>query len=298
MRNRQGLDALLLAAAVVLGIVVHYGDDLPGLSNLAGAAPWLFLHTVHLPFVVLPVSYAAWAFGLRGGVMVLALTLAGLSPHALMETNPDEQALLGLHLASTAVGAAVAAVAVAQWSRERSIRERNSSQLAASEHKYRALVEHNSEAIFLVDAATGTYLEVNPKACELTGYTREELLRMHVRQLIRPDDAPRGLAQAAQTGFARRESVFVKKDGTEFIGIIAITTFELGGRQVALGSLQDVTETRHLQREVEEREQALREGYHLHLHSLGLALDARNPYTRGQPLWFDKPVLSLPKGSP
>ncbi|MBI3978043.1 MAG: PAS domain S-box protein [Chloroflexi bacterium] len=279
--ERQGvLRGILVAVLIGAGMLLHYGDDLPGFVDLGLVAPWLFLHTVHLPFVVLPIAYAAWVFGWRGGVSVLVATLALLAGHVVAETDADTRTLLGLHLISTTMSAALAVVAVSQWARERATRERNAGLLAASEKKYRALVEHNSQAIFLVDVG-GNYLEVNPKACELTGYSRDEFLKMNVRQLLRPGQVPTGLAHALNNGYAHGESAFLKKGGVEFLGEIAITAFDLDGHRVALGILQDVTETCRLQEAVRAQTEALQEDYRQHIRSLGLALDARNPYTRG-----------------
>ncbi|MBI5789929.1 MAG: PAS domain S-box protein [Rhodocyclales bacterium] len=55
-----------------------------------------------------------------------------------------------------------------------------------SESMYRGYVETAPEGIFVADA-TGRYVEVNPAACALVGYTREELLRMSVPDLAPPD---------------------------------------------------------------------------------------------------------------
>ncbi|HLE80873.1 MAG TPA: HD domain-containing phosphohydrolase, partial [Dehalococcoidia bacterium] len=78
-----------------------------------------------------------------------------------------------------------------------------------------------------------------------------------------------------------RELVLVRKDGSEFLAALDFTVFEMDGQQVVLGIARDVTEERRLQAEILAGKQALEEGYHLHLHSLGLALAARNPYTGG-----------------
>ncbi|HLC29226.1 MAG TPA: PAS domain S-box protein, partial [Dehalococcoidia bacterium] len=153
-------------------------------------------------------------------------------------------------------------------------------ELANSEQVNRAVVQHASDAIFLADTE-GNFLEVNLKACQLTGYSREELLGMRTTQFLRLDDSHRTLAQIVAEGAAPRELVLVRKDGSEFLAALDFTVFEMDGQQVVLGIARDVTEERRLQAEILAGKQALEEGYHLHLHSLGLALAARNPYTGG-----------------
>jgi len=52
-----------------------------------------------------------------------------------------------------------------------------------SEQKYRMFIERAPHGIFLVDE-TGRYLEVNPEACAVTGYTTAELLARSIPDII------------------------------------------------------------------------------------------------------------------
>ena len=60
---------------------------------------------------------------------------------------------------------------------------KNREALRASEEKYRLLVEEASDAIFISDQS-GNYTDVNSKACELLGYTREELLNINSKDIL------------------------------------------------------------------------------------------------------------------
>jgi PAS domain S-box-containing protein len=55
---------------------------------------------------------------------------------------------------------------------------RKNREIQASEDRYRTLFDHASMAIFVVDRETGKVLEVNKRALDLLGYTREEMLAM------------------------------------------------------------------------------------------------------------------------
>jgi PAS domain S-box-containing protein len=57
--------------------------------------------------------------------------------------------------------------------------------LQESERQYRLLMEEASDAIVAVDM-DGYFTMVNARACELFGYTREELLHLHVRETYIP----------------------------------------------------------------------------------------------------------------
>ena len=76
-------------------------------------------------------------------------------------------------------------------------------QVAASEEKYRSLVHHSLEAIFLVDPLAFTIQEANPCAVALTGRSAERLVGMRWPDLICSEDMEMGrryLEEAAATG--------------------------------------------------------------------------------------------------
>ena len=62
-------------------------------------------------------------------------------------------------------------------------RKRSEEALRTSEENYRAIFNAANDAIFVHDAETGEFLDVNDKVCEMYGYTREEFLRLDVEAL-------------------------------------------------------------------------------------------------------------------
>jgi PAS domain S-box-containing protein len=86
----------------------------------------------------------------------------------------------------------------------------------ASAGLVRALLEHAPDAVFVTDP-NGRYIDVNAAACRLLGYTREELLRMGVADVIPPEARPayEGVRAESYAGKAHRgEWVLVRKDGS------------------------------------------------------------------------------------
>jgi len=59
--------------------------------------------------------------------------------------------------------------------------------IVRDEKKYRALIEHAGDAIFILDKDT-TIIDANEYASRLTGYSREELLGMKVSEFISPEE--------------------------------------------------------------------------------------------------------------
>jgi two-component system NtrC family sensor kinase len=72
------------------------------------------------------------------------------------------------------------------------------TQMAQSEARYRALLQHATDAVLLIDAAGQAILDVNLALEQLSGYSREELLTMVPRLLL--PDAERLIQAALNNG--------------------------------------------------------------------------------------------------
>ena len=96
-------------------------------------------------------------------------------------------------------------------------RERAEAALKRAERDYRHLVESAHDAIFIFRPEDEVVLEVNQRACELYGFTREEFIGMSLEKITH--DVPRGKAQIQATldqGYYHNfESVHYRKDGSE-----------------------------------------------------------------------------------
>ncbi|MGA8171149.1 MAG: PAS domain S-box protein, partial [Methylocystis sp.] len=125
--------------------------------------------------------------------------------------------------------------------RLRAERASQETALRSSEARFRALVEQATDGIFVADAR-GAYIDVNSAGCAMLGYTREELLRLTIADVVDPSEAPRIGPEVAR--FDGGEMIvsewrFRRKDGSNFTG-------EVRGRLLADGRLQaivlDITE--------------------------------------------------------
>ena len=89
--------------------------------------------------------------------------------------------------------------------------------LRLSEEKYRDYIDNSPIGIFVADAK-GRYVEVNPYASRLTGYTQDELTKMSLPAILAPEDVPAAMAQFQELlrtdcGISG-EYGFIRKDGT------------------------------------------------------------------------------------
>ena len=121
----------------------------------------------------------------------------------------------------------------------------------------RGIVENTSEGISLADSR-GFYLLVNEAMAKMTGYTRDELLSMKVRDLVPRNQElhlfPR--VRAGRTG--TRETHLQKKDGTLFLAEITGKPISFGGESCVLGLIRDVTEERMIRESLKISEERYR----------------------------------------
>ncbi len=123
-------------------------------------------------------------------------------------------------------------------------RKRGEAALRKSEREYRALFENANDSIMIFDLGDETILDVNPKACETYGFSRDELIGMSLKTLTK--DVARGeegLRRLLETGSCRNyETVHLRKDGTAMNIMANSAIIERDGRKVVLSIDRDDTE--------------------------------------------------------
>lgn len=112
----------------------------------------------------------------------------------------------------------------------------------AAEARYRALFEQAPDAV-LVSTADGRYVEANPAATALLGYSREEILGMRAGDFsANPDETREGFGKLRELGSWRGEVQVRRKDGT-LVPVEAWTTsVELPTGPVFLAALRDISQ--------------------------------------------------------
>jgi len=95
-------------------------------------------------------------------------------------------------------------------------RLRYETAIRSSEEKFRTLIEQAVDGIFLGDTA-GNFIGVNTKGCEITGYTKEEILKMNMKDFFSPEEHKRvplryDLLMQGKTVFTER--LLTRKDGS------------------------------------------------------------------------------------
>ncbi|MEY4704105.1 MAG: hypothetical protein RL042_301 [Nitrospirota bacterium] len=99
---------------------------------------------------------------------------------------------------------------VAATVRDTTLRKQAEQALRESEEHFRILFEQAAVGVAQIDAATGRFVRLNQKYCEITGYSQAEMLALDILQLTHPDDR-----EACRNNLARLRAEEIRECGTE-----------------------------------------------------------------------------------
>lgn len=123
----------------------------------------------------------------------------------------------------------------------------------SNESGYRTLIKEAGAAIFVANVK-GDYIEVNKYACDLLGYTEEELLKLNIKDVLYTEDIkenPIRLDPMLQGNNVHTERRMVRKDGSVF-------PVEISGKFLSdgrlLGIVHDVSKQKQTEKALKESE--------------------------------------------
>ena len=131
-------------------------------------------------------------------------------------------------------------------------------QVAESEEKYRTLVEHTSDMVFI--AQEGNLVFANSALASLSGYSLEEIIGLPFTRLIAPEDREMVLQrhQLRTAGNLQPESYefsLLHKDGKTSRVNIRVGAGTISGQPAAIGTLHDITEEQRQRAALAENEE-------------------------------------------
>jgi PAS domain S-box-containing protein len=158
---------------------------------------------------------------------------------------------------------------------------RYTARVQRSEMRYRQMVEQSLDAIFVFEAR-GRLLDVNPAACAMLGYTRDELLQQTLTDLIDPADlaaAPFQIDALSQVGMI--STVLHLRSATGRRLMAELNARQLDGKRF-IGTARDVTARIEMETALRTSEAQLR-GLLNALTDVILVLDAQGTYQQVAP---------------
>jgi len=135
-----------------------------------------------------------------------------------------------------------------------------SKQSADKLHLFRSLINRSNDCIFVIDSKWGRLLDVNDRACERLGYSREELLDMTIKEI---DEAVmdnscwrRYVDQLEQEDDVIVEGTHRRKDGSKFPVETSLKLVSYRKEQYIIAITRDITERKRAE---ENRARLIRE---------------------------------------
>lgn len=117
---------------------------------------------------------------------------------------------------------------------------------------FRTLVDASEDSFEIVDPTTGQFLDISQQYCEKLGYSRAEMLALHVWEVdptVKPTDWPRIMQGLRETGVRAGEGRHRRKDQSEFPVEYHVKLVQLD-RAYIVGVSRDITERRKLEEQL------------------------------------------------
>lgn len=263
------LASLLVVGAAVLG----YTYRIPDLYRPLNAAPTSLSAAVIGIVLSVGVLFTRRRIGLMGPIT--GVDVGGLAARRLMPIGVLLPVLLGALIAEAVragalepaygfflVGALLSIVFAALVWRSAMVlrridRERRQAarSLVQSEERFRSLAENAADAMITIDAR-GTIVFANPAAERLFGYSADEILRMHLSDLMpaRYRDVHREAVRRYERTGRRRidwggtHFAGLRRDGREVPLEITLGEYIHDGVRYFTGIMRDITERKHAER--------------------------------------------------
>lgn len=131
---------------------------------------------------------------------------------------------------------------------------------------YQAIFNSANDAIFIRDLSTLEFIDINHKACDLYGYTREEMLQLSINDLSLGEppytqvEAAQRIEKAVTTGKCQDfEWLFKRKTGQLFWGEINIKPTVVSNQNCLLVTVRDIHQRKQIEEALRQSEAQFRQ---------------------------------------
>jgi PAS domain S-box-containing protein len=150
------------------------------------------------------------------------------------------------------------------------INQRLNAESREEKEKLRLVFDISPDAQLITRLDDGSIVDVNSGFLSITGHARQDVIERTTVNLdawANNEDRRRYLAEVNEKGAVKDEEfVFLRKDKSQFIGLVSGSKIMIGGRPHAISVIQDVTERRRAEERIHgllaEKELILKEVHH------------------------------------
>jgi PAS domain S-box-containing protein len=146
--------------------------------------------------------------------------------------------------------------------RDISVRKQRERERRETQELFEKTFEYSNDAIFIIDPAEDEFRDVNPRACELLDYSREELLSLDPSD-IHPHEIERFrnfVEKVLDEGAGWTNELSCYTCNEEVVPAeMSMSRIELDGRPHILASVRDIAERKEYERRLEALNEASRE---------------------------------------
>jgi PAS domain S-box-containing protein/putative nucleotidyltransferase with HDIG domain len=151
-----------------------------------------------------------------------------------------------------------------------------------AETEYRTIIRTAMDGFCLTDMK-GHFLDVNEAYCDLTGYSRDELLNMSVKDVEaaeKPEDVAERIRKVERVGYDSFESRHRHKDGRIIDVEISVNYLPAGGGRMFI-FVRDITERKRMEEELKKSVEKFKKTMEGVIQVIASIVEVRDPYTAG-----------------
>ncbi|HBG21168.1 MAG TPA: hypothetical protein DDY32_18350 [Desulfobulbaceae bacterium] len=145
------------------------------------------------------------------------------------------------------------------------LRKQQEARLRESESRFRVMFEQAAVGVAQIDTATGRFVRINQKYCDIVGYSPEEMENLNSQTITHPDDLPLDLAQmerlkTEQIHEFSMEKRYIRKHGGIVWVMLTVSPMwaESTKPTCHIAIVQDISKRKQAERLVYENEERLR----------------------------------------
>jgi PAS domain S-box-containing protein len=233
----------LIVALFVVGAILHYPQQMLFLGiEVPPSLLGLSRHTIERVYLLIPIIYASFSFGVKGGVASLAVALGIMLPRVILLSSSPNEALVE-SIGIIAIGAVVNQLFYMRRREQERIRVTDAL-LKTEEEKWRSSFNALEDVMLIID---GDYNieNINDSGLALLGKSRDEVIGEKCYQAIRGMHHPQDDCPCLQTWNTKQVGSLNRYEAKfdRYFSIKSSPVFDENGKIVKfIDLMRDITE--------------------------------------------------------